>query len=60
MPAILKPGAYEPWLDPQNEDAKGLKSILEKGIVTDLASYPVSKMVNSVSNNDPSCIQPIQ
>jgi len=60
MPAILDPEAYEPWLDPQNEDAEGLKTILEKGIVTELDSYPVSKQVNAVSNNKPSCIEPIQ
>ena len=56
MPVILKPSVYEPWLDPQNGDAEKLKNILKKDIITELASYPVSKQVNSASYNNPSCI----
>ncbi|MEJ2098848.1 MAG: SOS response-associated peptidase [Desulfobacterales bacterium] len=60
MPAILKPELYELWLDPQNEDVERLKDILEKGLIKDLVSYPVSKQVNSTRKNDPSCIQPVK
>jgi putative SOS response-associated peptidase YedK len=59
MPAILKPELYELWLDPQNEDVERLKDILQKGLITDLVSYPVSKQVNSTRNNDPACIEPV-
>ena len=59
MPVILKPDVYEPWLNPENQEIVGLKNILKHGIYTELASYPVSKQVNSVKNNDPSCIDPV-
>jgi putative SOS response-associated peptidase YedK len=59
MPAILKPEMYEPWLDPLNQDVKGLENILKTGVVTELVSNPVSKNVNSVKNNEPSNIIPL-
>jgi putative SOS response-associated peptidase YedK len=59
MPVIFKPEAYESWLNPENQDLNALKNILEQALVTDLASYPVSKLVNSTRNNDSSCIDPI-
>jgi putative SOS response-associated peptidase YedK len=59
MPAILKSEQYARWLDPQNQDVSRLKDALEKGIITDLVSYPVSNQVNSTRNNDPSCMEPI-
>jgi putative SOS response-associated peptidase YedK len=51
---------YERWLDPQNEDVERLKDMLQKGLIADLVSYPVSKQVNSTRKNDPSCIQPVK
>ncbi len=60
MPAILKPELYGLWLDPQNQDVGRLKDILQKGLIKDLVSYPVSKHVNSTRNNDSSCIEPIK
>jgi len=59
MPAILKPEAYENWLDPTKQDATVLKNILKEELLTQLISYPVSKRVNSTRNNDPSFIDPI-
>jgi putative SOS response-associated peptidase YedK len=59
MPAILKPENYEAWLDPLNQDVKGLENILKTGIVTELVNHPVSKNVNSVKNNDASNIIPL-
>ena len=59
MPAILKPELYDLWLDPQNQDVDRLKEIAQKGWITDLVSYPVSKQVNSTRRNDPACIEPI-
>jgi len=59
MPVILKSEIFEPWLDPENQDLNGLKNILKKEIITELVGYPVSKQVNSASNNTPSCIEPI-
>ena len=57
MPVILKPDVYEDWLDPENQDTAELENILRNGFVTELISYPVSKQVNSVFNNDPSNIK---
>jgi putative SOS response-associated peptidase YedK len=59
MPVILKPEAYEFWLNPENQDVAALKNILGKALLTDLVSYPVSKQVNSTRNNDASCIDPV-
>ena len=60
MPAILTPEMYESWLDPLNQNINGLKNILQTGIVTKLKSHAVSKNVNSVKNNEPSNIIPLQ
>ncbi len=60
MPVILKPPAYESWLDPGNQNVVELGKILKNEIVTELVSYPVSKQVNSTRNNDSSCIEPIE
>ena len=58
MPVILRPEVYEAWLDPENQDHTVLEDILRNGFFTELSSYPVSKQVNSVLNNDPSNIEP--
>ena len=60
MPVILKPHVYESWLDPENQNVAELGRLLKNEIVTELVSHPVSKHVNSVRNNDPSCIEPIE
>ena len=60
MPVIIKPPAYEPWLDPGNQDLCELDRIMKNEIVTELVSYPVSKQVNSTRHNDPSCIEPVE
>ena len=44
--------------DPENQDGTLLEDILRTGFFTELSSYPVSKQVNSVLNNDPSNIKP--
>ena len=59
MPVILKPEAYEPWLNSENQDTEALQEILKKALLTELVSYPVSKQVNSTRNNTASCIDPI-
>jgi len=60
MPVILRPPAYESWLDSRNQNVVELGKMLKNDIVTELVSYPVSKQVNSTRNNDPSCIEPIE
>ena len=60
MPVILEKGAYESWLNPDNEDVDGLRDIIQNQIHTELKSTPVSKQVNSVKNNSPENIRPIK
>ena len=59
MPVILDPEVYEKWLDVEIQDPKGIENILQDGIIREMKYYPVSTFVNSVKNNDPSCIKPI-
>jgi putative SOS response-associated peptidase YedK len=58
MPVILKAEAYDNWLEPKNQNTSKLQDILKKEIHTEFINYPVSKQVNSVHNNDPSCLNP--
>jgi putative SOS response-associated peptidase YedK len=59
MPVILNRNAYESWLNPSENDPKKVKEIIKEGVIKDISGYPVSRSVNSVSNNDPSCIEPV-
>lgn len=59
MPVILDPNFYEKWLNVEKQDPKDLQTILQDGIIHDMKFYPVSTFVNSVKNNDPNCIKPI-
>ncbi|RZB35960.1 MAG: hypothetical protein SRB2_02625 [Desulfobacteraceae bacterium Eth-SRB2] len=58
MPAILDPEFYEKWLNEKMQNPKNLEIILRDGLIHDMIYYPVSKLVNSVKNNDPNCIKP--
>lgn len=58
MPVILKPAAFDPWLDPENHDVKSLQDVIENQIFTELSSVPASKQVNSVKINRPENIKP--
>ncbi len=60
MPVILDPDAYGQWLDPDNQDPDALKALLHTRSISDLVFHPVSKQVNSVRNNAPSNINPVQ
>lgn len=60
MPVILKPDAFDTWLDPDNRDINSLLEIIQKQIYTELINTPVSKQVNSVRNNSPENIQAIE
>ncbi len=59
MPVILDPKFHEKWLNPDIQDSKELQLIINDDIIHDMKLYPVSKLVNSVKNNNPSCIKPI-
>lgn len=57
MPVIVAPDAYDVWLDPASEtdELTGLLAPYPEG---EMEAYPVSRFVNSPSNNDPRCIEP--
>ena len=59
MPVILDPKFHEKWLNAEIQDPKALQVIINDGIIHDMKYYPVSKLVNSVKNNDPNCIKPV-
>jgi putative SOS response-associated peptidase YedK len=59
MPVVLKPAAYDEWLDPDFQDLRRLKNILKEDHITEFISNPVSKRVNTVHHNDPSNIDPL-
>jgi putative SOS response-associated peptidase YedK len=59
MPLILKPEAYDEWLDPANREPSKIEELLWTGYMKNLKSYPVSKLVNRVENNSKACMEPI-
>jgi putative SOS response-associated peptidase YedK len=60
MPVILKPKAFQLWLDRENQDVRLLQGIVQKEVYQKLKGVPVSKQVNSVKVNRPGNIKPIQ
>jgi putative SOS response-associated peptidase YedK len=57
MPVILPAGSYDAWLDPDAERDE-LYGLLAPYPEDEMEAYPVSRFVNSPSNNDPRCIEP--
>ena len=58
MPVILPSEAYEPWLDPDLRDPAPLLPLLAPYPAEAMTIYPVSRAVNSPSNNGPGCVEP--
>ena len=57
MPVVVAPDAYEVWLDPAAERDE-LYGLLGPYPEDEMEAYPVSRFVNSPSNNDPRCVEP--
>ena len=57
MPVIVAPDAYDVWLDPASEKDE-LYGLLAPYPEDEMEAYPVSRFVNSPSNNDERCIEP--
>jgi len=57
MPVILAHDAYDVWLDPASESDE-LTGLLVPFPEDGMEAYPVSRFVNSPSNNDPRCVEP--
>ncbi|MFW6124721.1 MAG: SOS response-associated peptidase, partial [Pirellulales bacterium] len=60
MPVILPPGDYATWLDPAVQDPDVLVPLLRPYADDALEAYPVSRRVNSPTNDDPRCIEPLE
>ena len=57
MPVILPPDDYELWLDPEVREPDQLLPLLVPYPAEDMEAYPVSRRVNSPSNNEPDCVE---
>jgi putative SOS response-associated peptidase YedK len=58
MPAILAPGAYEDWLDSEEQKPEKLSALLKPYPASEMSAYPVSKMVNAPQNDLPEVVKP--
>ncbi len=59
MPLIISPDAADLWLDHTVREPKRIEEIAREGQISQLNGIRVSTHVNSVRNNDPACIRPL-
>lgn len=59
MPVIVPAERWDEWLDPSNRDVEALRALLDIYPASALAEYPVSTLVNSVANDTPDLIAPL-
>ncbi len=59
MPVILAPKDYQRWLAPEEQEAGSLDHLLVPYPADEMKAYPVSRLVNSPSNDQPDCILPV-
>jgi putative SOS response-associated peptidase YedK len=59
MPVIVAPEHYEVWLDPDVRDTEWLTPLLTPYPADEMEAYPVSRFVNSPSNDDKRCVEPV-
>ena len=58
MPVVLAPEDHEAWLDPKNQDVRGLAELLKPYPADEMTAYAVSTKVNDVKNDGPELIEP--
>jgi len=59
MPVILPKSVEDLWLDPAIEDHTRLWDLLQPYPADEMAAHLVSKLVYSVKNDSPECIEPV-
>jgi putative SOS response-associated peptidase YedK len=59
MPVILPPETYDLWLDPDMREAEPLLDLLRPYPDDVMEAYSVSRFVNSPSNDDERCVEPV-
>ena len=57
MPVIMPPEYYELWLEPAVREPERLLPLLEPYPAAEMEAYPVSRRVNSPSNDEPGCVE---
>jgi putative SOS response-associated peptidase YedK len=61
MPLLVEPERYAEWLDPSSRsEPEDLKALLVPAAPGRLEAYPVSTSVNSVRNNGPELLEPVE
>ena len=60
MPVVLPPEAWDRWLDPALEDPAELQGLLVPCPSEWLFAYPIAPLVNSVRNQGPALIVPLE
>jgi putative SOS response-associated peptidase YedK len=60
MPMVVDPRWWPDWLDPAARSPAELLPLLAPAMATGLTAYPVSAEVNSVRNNGPGLIEPLE
>jgi putative SOS response-associated peptidase YedK len=60
MPVVIPPASWAAWLDPTPREPGELRALLEPRDDVALDAYPVSSLVNSVRNNGPELIAPVE
>ncbi len=59
MPVILPKASHEMWLDINFQDKAQLESLLTPFPADEMASHPVSTVVNSPRNDESGCVSPL-
>jgi putative SOS response-associated peptidase YedK len=60
MPMVIEPGRWADWLDPAAPSTEALHGLMTPAASVHLTTYPVSTEVNSVRNNGPGLIEPME
>jgi len=60
MPVILQHSDYDSWLDPCLQEPKTLEPLLAAYPEEEMTRFKVSLIVNSVKNDNPRCIEPLE
>lgn len=60
MPVVLAPETWDEWLDPGNDDIGHLQSLLRPAPEELFELVPVSTAVNTVTNDGPDLIEPVE
>jgi putative SOS response-associated peptidase YedK len=59
MPVILDPSSYDLWLDPGITDAQVVSELLKPYDARLMRSYPISRRINHMANDDAECSRPV-